>query len=229
MSEALQPRKVLAVEKEALELEILEMVNKALAMFDLAVRSLNTLDRDLAKQAMDADDEIDRLDLEIEERCLDLLALQQPMGADLREIGTVLKIITDIERVGDLSVDIAKITLKIEKEMGRSDYIDLPRMAATVSKMLSESAQAFVRKEATHLRLIAELEDQVDGMYRDFRTQVHAYMVANPDQVVAASWMLLAVHHMERIADHALNMAERVVFMVTGEMRQIVPDDLERG
>ncbi len=178
---------------------------------------------------MDADDEIDRLDLEIEERCLDLLALQQPMGADLREIGTVLKIITDIERVGDLSVDIAKITLKIEKEMGRSDYIDLPRMAATVSKMLSESAQAFVRKEATHLRLIAELEDQVDGMYRDFRTQVHAYMVANPDQVVAASWMLLAVHHMERIADHALNMAERVVFMVTGEMRQIVPDDLERG
>lgn len=229
MSEALQPRKVLAVEKEALELEILEMVNKALAMFDLAVRSLNTLDRDLAKQAMDADDEIDRLDLEIEERCLDLLALQQPMGADLREIGTVLKIITDIERVGDLSVDIAKITLKIEKEMGRSDYIDLPKMAATVSKMLSESAQAFVRKEATHLRLIAELEDQVDGMYRDFRTQVHAYMVANPDQVVAASWMLLAVHHMERIADHALNMAERVVFMVTGEMRQIVPDDLERG
>ncbi|QYK53686.1 MAG: phosphate signaling complex protein PhoU [Fimbriimonadaceae bacterium] len=229
MSEGIQPRKVLTVEKEALELEILEMVNKALAMFDLAVRSLNTLDRDLAKQAMRADDEIDRLDMEIEERCLDLLALQQPMGSDLREIGTVLKIITDIERVGDLSVDIAKITLKIEKEMGRSDYIDLPRMASTVSKMLSESAQAFVRKDATHLPLIAELEDQVDGMYRDFRNQVHAYMVSNPDQVVAASWMLLAVHHMERVADHALNMAERVVFMVTGEMRQIVPDDLERG
>jgi phosphate transport system protein len=227
MSESGTPRRALAEEREAIELDLLEMVNKAVAMFNLSVRSLNQLDRDMARDALKADDEIDRLDLEIEERCLDVLALQQPMGSDLREIGTVLKIITDIERVGDLSVDIAKITLKVDRLMGRSDFVDLLKLASVVTRMLTESAQMFSRKSAEGLELIAQLEDEVDDMYREFRSQTHEYMVANPEQVVGASWMLLALHHIERVADHALNIAERVVFMVTGEMRQVVPDDLD--
>lgn len=229
MSESGTPRRALAEEREAIELDLLEMVNKSVAMFNLSVRSLSQLDREMARDALNADDEIDRLDLEIEERCLDVLALQQPMGSDLREIGTVLKIITDIERVGDLSVDIAKITLKVDRLMGRSDFVDLPKLAPVVTRMLTESAQMFSRKSAEGLDLIAQLEDEVDDMYRDFRSQTHDFMVANPDQVVSASWMLLALHHIERVADHALNIAERVVFMVTGEMRQIVPDDPDRG
>lgn len=227
MPESGAPRKILREEKEVLELSTLDMVNRALAMFDMAVRALYTLDKDLAHAAIQRDDEIDRLDMEIEEHCLELLALQQPMGTDLREIGTILKMITDIERVGDLSVDIAKTVLKIDKEMGRSDYIDLPKMAAVVSRMITEATQGFFRKDASHFGEVARLEDESDRLYREFRSQVHEYMVANPDQVVAASWMLLAVHHMERVGDHALNMAERVNFMVTGEVRQIDRDKSE--
>ncbi len=229
MSEGLTPRRALAEEREAIELDLLEMVNKAVAMFNLSVRGLHTVDRELAREALAADDEIDRLELEIEARCLDVLALQQPMGSDLREIGTVLKIITDIERVGDLSVDVAKITLKIDKLMGRADFVDLPKLSSVVTRMLSESAQMFSRKSADGLELIAQLEDEVDDMYREFRSQTHEFMQAHPEDMVVASWMLLALHHIERVADHALNIAERVVFMVTGEMRQIVPDDPDRG
>lgn len=225
MSDGLIPRRALNEERQAIELDLLEMVNKSVAMFNLSVRSLHSLDRDLAREAMRADDEIDRLELEIEERCLDVLALQQPMGTDLREIGAVLKIITDIERVGDLSVDLAKITLKIDKLMGRTDFVDLLKLSATVTRMLTESAQMFTRKSADKLELIGELEDEVDDMYREFRSQTHEFMVAHPSEMVVASWMLLALHHIERVADHALNIAERVVFMVTGEMPQLIADD----
>lgn len=229
MSEGNTPRRALTEEREAIEVELLEMVNKSVAMFNLAVRSLHHLDTALAREALASDDEIDRLDREIEARCLDVLALQQPMGSELREVGTCLKIITDIERVGDLSVDIGKITLKIDKELGRSDFVDLPRLAFVVTRMLTESAEMFSRKSADALDLIGELEEQVDGMYREFRTQTQEFMVAHPEHVVAASWMLMALHHIERVADHALNIAERVHFMVTGEVRQIVPDDPDRG
>lgn len=229
MSEGITPRRALDDERRLIEVELLDMVNKSVAMFNLAVRSLHQLDTAMARQALGLDDEIDRLDLEIESKCLDILALQQPMGSDLREVGTCLKIITDIERVGDLSVDISKITLKIDKELGRSDFVDLPRLAVVVTRMLNESAQMFARKSADGLEGIGKLEDEVDEMYREFRTQTQEFMVAHPGQVVAASWMLLALHHIERVADHALNMAERVHFMVTGELRQIVPDDPDRG
>jgi phosphate transport system protein len=128
-----------------------------------------------------------------------------------------------------LSVDLAKITLKIDSVMGRSDFVDLPKMAGVVTKMLNEAALMFHRKESEPYQLILSLEDEVDEMYREYRNQTHEFMVGNPDQVLAASWMILALHHIERVADHAQNIAERVVFMVTGELPQIVLDDVDRG
>lgn len=222
-------RRTFAQEKEALEHDVIEMIARAEAMFDKAVVALKTLDRKLAHEAMSLDDAIDRQDLEIEERCLRLLALQQPMAGDLREIGTVIKMITDIERIGDLSVDIAKIALKIEKELGHADYVDIPKMAAFARSMLNEVVQAFARRDTSRFAFIAELEDQVDNLYRDLRDQIHNYMRSKPEEVVAASWLLLALHHIERVADHAVNMTERIGFMVTGELRQLVLDPDENG
>lgn len=206
-----------------LEHDLLDMASRAEAMVGRAVESLQRLDSEIAIEVMKADDEIDQKDLEIEVRCLKLLALQQPMASDLREIGSAMKIITDIERIGDLAVDIAKIGLKIERELGTTNYVDIPRMGNVARQMLRESIQAFVKHDASHLDDVARLEDQVDELYRDLRGQIHEYMRQNPDQVVSASWMLLAVHHLERIADHALNIAERVGFMVTGRLEQISP------
>lgn len=204
-----------------LENELLDMANRSEIMVDRAIKALVDLDKQAAFEVMQSDDEIDRRDLEIEQRCLKLLALQQPIGTDLREIGTIMKIITDIERIGDLAVDIAKIGIKIDTEMGSTSYIDMPRIGDVARQMMREAIQAFVQRDVSRLSHIAELEDQVDALYRDFRQQVHEYMVKNPDQVISASWMLLAVHHVERIADHALNIGERVGFMVTGNLDQI--------
>ncbi len=204
-----------------LENELLDMANRSEIMVDRAIKALVDLDKQAAFEVMQSDDEIDRRDLEIEQRCLKLLALQQPIGTDLREIGTIMKIITDIERIGDLAVDIAKIGIKIDTEMGSTSYIDMPRIGDVARQMMREAIQAFVQRDVSRLSHIAKLEDEVDALYRDFRTQVHEYMVKNPDQVISASWMLLAVHHVERIADHALNIGERVGFMVTGNLDQI--------
>ncbi|MDI9639651.1 phosphate signaling complex protein PhoU [Kamptonema cortianum] len=217
-------RKAYTAEKTELEQEVLEMVSRAESMFSRAVESLVNLDKSLAMQAIASDDEIDRQDIDIEQRCLRMLALQQPMGSDLREIGTVLKIITDIERIGDLSVDISKICLKIEAEMGSTDYVDLHRIATVARTMVIEGVQAFIRKDISGLQSVVTMEEVVDQLYRELRAQIHDYMRSHPEQVVAASWLLIAVHHIERVADHALNIAERVNFMVTGELRQLVRD-----
>lgn len=221
-------RPVFATEMAQLEKDVLDMVSRAENMVALAVDSLVNQSPELAETTLRADDEIDIKEIEIEKRCIRLLALQQPIGSDLREVGAVLKLITDIERIGDLAVDLAKLTLKIEMEMGRSDYIDIKQMSNSALQMLREAVQMFIRRDAAGVAKVAQLEEEVDKQYRDLRGQVHDYMRNNPDQVVAASWLLLAVHHVERIADHALNIAERVVYMVTGEMTQLT-DDLDSG
>ncbi len=223
------PRQAFIHEKAELEQAVLDMVSRADAMVAKAVESVSKLDKTLAFEAMLADDEIDRKDLDIEQRCLRLLALQQPIGSDLREVGTVLKIITDIERIGDMAVDIAKSTLKIDAELGSSDYVDLIPMSETARRMLRDAITAFARKDATNLPQIGDLEDQVDAYYRDLRDQIHDYMRSHPDQVVAASWMLLTIHHIERVADHALNIAERVGYMITGELAEYKGQDVDEA
>ncbi len=204
-----------------LEHDLLEMGSLSEQMVADAIEALRTLNTSAADEVIARDDTIDQLDLEIEQRCLRMLALQQPTASDLRLIGTVMKVITDVERVGDLAVDIAKITLKVDKEFGRSEIIDLPRMANVAREMLRKALQAFVRRELGLVSEVLQLENQVDEMYRDLRSQVFANMRTTPEQVVSDGWLLLAVHHVERIADHAVNIAERVHFMVTGDFETL--------
>lgn len=212
-----------------LEHQMLEMASRAELMVADAVDSLVHLDRVKAHDVMRRDDEIDRMDLEIEARCMKLLALQQPTGADLRLVGSVLKIITDIERMADLAVDLAKFTNKIDNENGHTDFIDIPRIAGVCRQMFREAIQAYVRRDLQKIELISDMEREVDGLYRELRGQLFDRMRKSPEDVVPAGWLFLAIHHLERIADHALNIAERVEFMVTGELRNLskegmVPD-----
>jgi phosphate transport system protein len=204
-----------------LEHDVLDMASRAEAMVGKAVVALQKQDAALSKEVMLADDEIDRLDIEIEGQCLRLLALQQPMARDLRIVGTTMKIITDIERIGDLAVDIAKIGIKIGNEMGDASFVDIPKIAKVARQMVSSSLEAYVKQDVANFDEINRMENETDELYRQLRGQIHDHMRTHPDQVVTASWLLLAVHHIERIADHALNIAERVGFMVTGELEQI--------
>ena len=210
-----------AQEMSALEHDLIDMASRAESMVRQAAEALEALDSNLALEVIRRDDEIDERDLAIEQQCLKLLALQQPMASDLRTVGTAMKMITDIERIGDLSVDIAKTALKIEKELGVTSYVDIPRIALLARNMLKGSMEAFVRRDLELVDEVCKQDDEVDQLYRELRSQIHATMQNEPDQVVAASWLLLAVHHFERIADHAVNIAERVAFMVTGNLVQI--------
>jgi phosphate transport system protein len=204
-----------------LQHDLLEMGSRAETMVALASDALTRLDTKLARQVLELDDEIDERDLDLENRCLRILALQQPMASDLRIIGTAMKMITDIERIGDLSVDIAKIALKIDKEFGETGFIDLPRMASIARSMFRNALESFVRQDMSLVEQVIAQDDEADDLYRELRTQIHDHMKTHPEDVVSASWLLLAIHHLERIADHAVNIAERVEFMVTGATAQL--------
>jgi phosphate transport system protein len=208
-------------ELQQLEHELLEMASLAAGMVADAAEALSRLDPSLAMAVIKRDDEVDRRDLSIEERCVRLLALQQPMAGDLRVIGTAMKMITDIERIGDLAVDIAKITLKIDKEYGEVGFIDLPRMAASALGMFREALEAFIHRDVARVRAVCDRDEEVDDQYRQLRGQIFQNMRERPDMVVSDGWLLLAIHHVERIADHSVNIAERVSFMVTGEFKQL--------
>lgn len=206
---------------------MLEMASIAELMVGQSVEALATLDTQLAMSVILRDDEVDQRDLSIEERCVRLLALQQPMAGDLRIIGTAMKMITDIERIGDLAVDVAKIALKIEHEYGQVGFIDLPRMANTARSMFRQALEAYVRKDLNLVREVCERDEEVDEQYRELRAQIFENMRAYPEMVVSDAWLLLAIHHVERIADHAVNIAERVNFMVTGDFKQLKSSNRE--
>jgi phosphate transport system protein len=214
-------RQSFSADLTALEHDLLEMGSRAEEMIGLAVESLQSLSIDTAKEVLLRDDDIDKRDLDIESRCLQLLALQQPMAGDLRTVGTAMKMITDIERIADLAVDIAKIAMKIEAEMGDPSLIDIPRMAHEARFMFREALEAYIRRDLERVHRVCEQDEVVDRQYRELRGQLFTDMQDNPGNVVVDGWLLLAIHHLERIADHAVNIAERVNFMVTGELTQI--------
>lgn len=210
-----------AADIERIEHDVVEMGSKSATMLAQAVEALSHLNVDLAKAVMASDDEVDQLDLMIEDRCIRMLGLQHPMATDLRVISTSMKLITDLERIGDLSVDIAKIALKIAKEFGNTDSVDIPAIAHVARKMVLDAIEAFIRRDLEIVQRVITMDDEVDAMYRDLREQIFISMKTDPANVVGDTWLLLAVHHVERIADHAVNIAERVAFMVTGDFKQL--------
>lgn len=207
---------------KALEQDLIQMASLAERNLTGAVESLSQLDVELARHVIESDDEIDKLDHEIEQHCLRILALQQPMAKDLRTVGTVIKAITDIERIGDLAVDIAKITVKLNAILGDAKAIDVLRLAVPARRMLRASIEAFVKRDLETVSQVILADDEVDAIFRELREQLHEIMQSQPQRVVEASWLLQAIIHLERVADHATNIAERVYFMETGKVEDLI-------
>lgn len=183
-----------------------------------AADSLVRIDLALANDVHTRDEQVDQMEVEIERHCLQLIGLQQPTGTDLRVVSTVLKIITDIERVGDLAVDVAKVTRKLHQAMATSEAVDIAKIAGHARRLFRDSIECFVKRDMDRVTQILEGDDKVDDLYHSMRSQVHELMRRNPEHDVDASWLLMALHHIERIADHATNIAERVYFMETGRL-----------
>jgi phosphate transport system protein len=169
---------------------------------------------DTAQRIIASDQDVNDLQIEIDERCLRLLALQQPMASDLRLITAAMKINADLERIGDQAVNIAEQAVRILAHPPLKPTIDLPRMAEIAEKMTRESLDAFVRKDATLARAILARDDEVDQLKDHVFRVLLTYMMADPGTIERALGLILISRHLERIADHATNIAEDVIFVV---------------
>ena len=207
---------------ELLQTRLLEMGRFVEAMLDKAVRSLVEQDGVLAREVIAEDDTADAMDLEIEQQCMRLLALQQPMSRDLRTIGTVMKVIADVERIGDYSVDIAKTAIKLaDKEFFRP-LVDIPKMADIAQGMLREALESLVNRDLDLVAKVVDSDDSVDKLWYKLLDQIESLMQKHPEFVSQGTALLLVARYLERVADHTVNIVERVAYMETGKLEALV-------
>ncbi|MCZ7359384.1 MAG: phosphate signaling complex protein PhoU [Candidatus Methanoperedens sp.] len=182
-----------------------------------AVLSLKNRDIDLAQKVIDMDNEIDDINHEIEDDCMRLLALQQPMARDLRLIISVLKMAIDLERIGDLSLEIAVITQMTANVPPVKPLIDIPRMSETCQQMLADTMKAFENKDVELAKQVAKRDDEIDMLFDQIRRELITFMIEDPKKITGAQHLTFVARYLERIGDHITNLCENVVFMVTGE------------
>lgn len=186
-----------------------------------AVDALSKVDVELAQKIIDQDDDIDDAMLHIEEDCLRLIALQQPMGRDLRVIGTAMKIAVDLERIADHAVDIAKITVRLKGESLAKPLIDIPKMAEIAIEMLRESLISYTERNIHRAAALAEKDDQVDRLYASVMHDTLSLMgndYARNRQLVL---LIQIAYWLERVADHATNIGEGVIYMASGKRKDL--------
>ncbi|MCJ7823013.1 MAG: phosphate signaling complex protein PhoU [Armatimonadetes bacterium] len=208
---------------QELEGRLVEMGRFVASMLEKAVRALEEHDVELAREAIAEDDRADEMDLEIEQHCMRLLALQQPMSRDLRTIGTVMKVIADVERIGDYSVDIAKTAIKLADTEYFRPLEDIPRMAEMVRTMLQRALEALVAHDLALVAQVVDCDDAVDKLWYKVLDDVEKAMQERSDIVPQAVALLLVARYLERVADHTVNIAERTAYMETGRMETLAP------
>lgn len=182
-----------------------------------SIKSLVERDSKLAELIIERDHEVNRLDVDIDDICVRLLALHQPAGRDLRFITTGLKITTDLERIGDMAVNICERALELNQEPQLKPYIDIPRMARVAQRMIRESLDAFVREDTELALKVCKDDEEVDQLNSQIFREVVTFMIDDPHTINRAIKISSISKYLERIADHATNIAEMVIFMVKGK------------
>jgi len=194
------------------------MVTKAV---NRSIDALKSRDLELARQVIADDKKINGKRFEIEEKCIELIATQQPMASDLRTIVAVLNIVSEVERIGDYAEGIARIAILIGDEPPLKPLIDIPRMAEQTVDMLRRSLDAFISRDAAAARQISAEDDTIDHLYDQVFRELLTFMAEDPRTITRATRLIWAAHNLERAADRVTNICERVVFMVTGKMEEI--------
>lgn len=194
------------------------MVEKAI---ERSMEALKERNLKLAEQVVAEDCRVNEKRFAIEEKCISLIATQQPVADDLRLIVAVLNIITDLERIGDHARGIASIALMIGDELPLKPLIDLPRMAYKTCEMMRHSLDAFLEHDADLARQICTEDDEVDALYDQVFRELLSFMVEDPQTITRATRLIWVAHNLERAADRITNICERVVFVVTGKMEEI--------
>ncbi|MBF8265768.1 MAG: Phosphate-specific transport system accessory protein PhoU [Dehalococcoidia bacterium] len=194
------------------------MVEKAI---NRSIETLKNRDLALAHQIITDDQKINGKRFEIEEKCIEIIATQQPLASDLRTIVGVLIITSEVERIGDYAEGIAKITVLIGDEPSLKPLVDIPRMAEKTNDMLRRSLQALINRDAVAARQIISEDDEIDNLYDQVFRELLTFMLEDPKTIARATRLIWAAHNLERSADRVTNICERVVFIVTGKMEEI--------
>ena len=187
-----------------------------------ALDALKNRDAEASQRVIDSDDEIDRRQLELEERCIDVVATQQPMAGDLRTLLSVIQVASELERMGDYAEGIAKISLLMGDESLVKPLIDIPRMGDLATRMLRKSLTALVDRDNDAARQIGVDDDEVDALYEQVFGDLLANMIEDPQIIRRATYLIWVAHDLERIADRATNIAERVIYVTTGRLPKSV-------
>jgi phosphate transport system protein len=208
-------------ELQALQEDLLEMAKLTGEQIHRSVEALKALDVDLAGAIIAADDEIDRMQDQLEQKCIRLLATQQPMGRDLRTIMAVFAIGIDLERMADHAEGIAKATKRLAGRPHLKPLIDIPRMEEIFQGMLADALKAFLDRDANLAEQMTAQDDLVDALRTQVFRELLTIMMEDPRTISQALDLLLVAQHLERAADHATNIGERVIYMVTGELKEL--------
>lgn len=204
-------------ELDLLNNELIEMGNLIESQIEAAVSALKEQNVELAKRVVEGDREINDMEKVIERRCLKLLLQQQPVAKDLRLISSSLKIITDMERIGDQASDISEITIFLANQTYLKELVHIPQMAEATIKMVRDSINAFVNKDLELVKRVINYDDVVDNLFDIIKGELIQHIRSNVDQGEQAIDLLMIAKYFERIGDHAQNIAEWVYFAITGE------------
>jgi len=213
----MSPRKAYETELTELDRLMEKMATRTSEAIELAVMSFEKLDLDLAEKVKKIDEEMYLLNIEIEKRCLEVIALQSPVAKDLRTIGTYLKVITDFDRIGRYARDIAEVTIHAQAMAHFKPLVSIPHMAEMAERMVDLSVDAFLKRDTLLTKEVFELEDKVDSLYDEIFREVITYMMEDSKKIGLGINYTLVARYLERIADHACNISERVIYMVTGQ------------
>lgn len=205
-------------ELEALKEKVLRLGSLVEKAISDAIKSLVERNSALAAETIDRDALVNTLDVEIDEECIRLIALRQPRAGDLRLITTAMKITTDLERIGDLAVDVAERALELNEEPQLKPYIDIPRMTEIAQGMVRDALDAFVNKDSALARDVLMRDDTVDQLNYQVFNELLFFMIQDPKTVSRAVKITYVSKYLERIADHATNIAEMVVYLVEGKI-----------
>jgi phosphate transport system protein len=216
-------------ELDTLKSRLLEMGGLAEERVRRAVQALAARDTDAIDEVIAGDEPINGLHIEIDDRCFRLLALHQPMAADLRAIVAAVKINTDLERVGDLAVNVAEAARRYTMHAPVKKLIDIPRMALIAQTMLRDALDAYVRRDTALAETVLNQDDRLDDLKSQVFRELLTYMLQDPSTIEPSLDLILISRHLERIGDHATNVAEDVIFMVTARDVRHHADDVGAG
>lgn len=206
-------------EHELLQLreQLLVMGSRVEDIIGDSIHALQDRDLQLAERTIAADKLVDRMEVDLDGLCLQILARRQPVASDLRFITLVLKVVTDLERIADLGVNICERVLELNTEPQLKPYVDIPHMGQEVQSMLREVLDAFVAKDAERARKVIDRDQVVDALYAQVFRELLTFMMENGHNVYRATRLQSIAKYLERMADHTINLAEMVIFMVDGK------------